>query len=133
MNSLSIKSKIIIAFIALLLAGAFWGLFNMQKWYVQENVFDMQEIVSKKNMNKALTEEEAVFFEETILKKQDQRMEEIQAKAPEEIQLHGYTQDELDFIANPRIETENDLGIIPEKQVIKVYTQEELDFIANPK
>lgn len=97
------------------------------------DIFDMQNVVNKKNNSEELTQREKEYLEKTILDKLEEKINEINKKTKEEKRLSGYTQEELNFIANPRRTVEEELGIIQEPKKVNFYTQEELDNMANPK
>ncbi|MDO8592750.1 MAG: hypothetical protein Q7R92_03195 [bacterium] len=80
-------------------------------------------------------ERKIIQQEELVNKKIQEKNAQINAKPQEVIQKQGYTQAELDFIANPKATAEQELGIKPSqpKTEVKPYTQSQLDAIANPK
>lgn len=72
-----------------------------------------------------------------IRQKIDEKFRQLDAKPQEVLKKEGYTQEELDFIANPRQEAIKELNLAATSTVAtssrpKIYTQEELDAIANP-
>jgi len=127
---------ILLAVIAVIAAVFAVLLFNKHK---QKDIageresFNIQELVGKKNNQEALSEKEKAYLEKAIIDRLELKTKELKQKPREEIISHGYTQAELDFMANPRKTVEEELGIIQGLKKIKFYTQEELDNMANPR
>ena len=93
---------------------------------------EVKELVDKKNNDQKLTVEEEIKLDQIVEEKVEEKAAEIQNSAEE----RSYTQNEIDFIANPDQTVEKELGIKePVKPLTapKPLTQEEIDMIANPK
>lgn len=111
----------ILAVIAIIMAGIFSFLYLKQG--ANKNQDKKTEAVQSEEEKK----------EKLIEQKISEKYAEINSRSPEEIQQNGFTQKQLDFMANPRQKTEEELGMQTEKKIQKIYTQEELDIMANPQ
>jgi len=100
--------------------------------------FKIENIVEKINNGKKLTNEEEKFFDLQVKQNLDLKYKKIDNnKKSTSTEKYRYSKEELEFIANPKEVTKEELGIIntenKEKSEKKVYTEEELEAIANPK
>ncbi len=132
------KYIIILLIIIAVIAAIFFAILFLNKQdqagiVMEREVFDVQELIDKKNQKQELSEREEKYLEKVILDKLEEKTSELNKKSKEEKRLSGYTKEELKFIANPRKTVEEELGIIHEPVKIKFYTREELENIANPK
>ena len=118
---------------AIFFAALFFNKQDQAGIIIEREVFDIQELVDKKNQKQELLEREEKYLEKIISDKLEEKASELSKKSKEEKKLFGYTKAELKFIANPRRTVEEELGIIQEPKKVKFYTQEELEDIANPK
>jgi len=112
----------ILAVIAIIMAGIFSFLY-----------FKQEADKNSKNLKTEIILSEEEKKEKLIEQKISEKYAEIDSKTPEEIKENGFTQEQLDFMANPRQSIEEELGMQPEKKMPKRYTQEELDTMANPQ
>jgi len=87
--------------------------------------------IDKSHQAEGLTPAEEEQLDKAINKKIDDRVKQLESKSEEEIKTQGYTQAELDFIANPEATIKEELGLESEQDKVNFFTQEELDKIAN--
>ncbi|MFH1822777.1 MAG: hypothetical protein ABH830_03695 [Patescibacteria group bacterium] len=98
---------------------------NILRLNTQEK--NVENIIDLKNQGKNLTSAQETVLEGYIDLKISEKQEVLQKNKN---QL--YSQDDLEFIANPRATIEKEMGISSQPKEVKIYTQEELDKIANP-
>jgi cell division protein FtsX len=97
---------------------------------------NVEDVLEKKRNQEEIDKIEEEAIERAIEIEKEERITEIENKDVETIRREGYTQEELDFIANPDKKAEEnvlkDLYVPEDKPEQKPYTQSELDAIANP-
>lgn len=97
---------------------------------------NVEDVLEKKRNQEEIDKIEEEAIERAIEKEKEERMMDIENKDVEIIRREGYTQEELDFIANPDKKAEEnvlkDLYVPDDEPEQKPYTQSELDAIANP-
>jgi hypothetical protein len=90
-----------------------------------EITVEVKEIVEKKNMGSKLTPEEQAILDKIMSDMISVKQEEINIKRGD---ARPYSDDELEYIANPDKAVKMDLGIkIATSTKIKKYTKEELE------
>ena len=96
-----------------------------------EEAIDISSVIKKKNDGKTVSQEEEKVFNEAVQRTADKKIEEIETQKTQEGRSR-YTQEELDFIANPSQSVETEMGVEQTENQPLIFTPEQLDVIANP-
>lgn len=120
---MSPKKAILILIALIIVGGVFFYLVYLGKQseeFINTARFNTAVDENKNNIESAKTPQAIQDLskeeqEKIINQKIEEKTRAIEATPEEIIRTQGYTQEELDFIANPRKETEKELGITTEE------------------
>ena len=125
--------KILLA-IVIIIAILFLGLYIKKQLDLKREAREamkIENIINKKKQQGELTAPEQEKLDAFIEEKVEVKRQELDEKTDEEIKSQGYTQEEVDFILDPKRTIEKELGIEEEGRS-EPLTQEEIDAILNP-
>ena len=136
----ALKILLAVVFILIIVFASFWFYSNKsaptggltEESQREIEAAKVEDIVNKKKQGEELDTGEQEVLDVYVEEQVEERREEIDKKSDEEIKEQGYTQNEINFILNPKGTVEEELGIIEEEKEDKSLTQEEIDAILNP-